>query len=113
MNTAIKISALAAAIAFGASSASAESFRTNAGATNTNPSETTQQGTTTEQLAIQNGTTDGSAVGTNDAWMGGDRGAVYGSGMGADRSFDVSPRISTNPTESETGDSTIEELRKR
>ncbi|WP_075217571.1 hypothetical protein [Mongoliimonas terrestris] len=113
MNTAIKISALAAAIAFGASSASAETFRTNAGAANTNPSETTQQGNVTEQLAIQNGTADGSAVGTNDAWLGRSGGAAYGSGMGETRAFDVSPRISTNPTESERGDSTIEELQKR
>lgn len=108
---ATKISALAAALVIGATSFASAQTWTNAGAANTNPSETTQNGTATEQLMIQRGEAHGagygtSAVGTNDAMMG--RGAgvdVWGA--------PTSPKNTVNPSESQRGDSTIEELQKR
>ncbi|WP_181706381.1 hypothetical protein [Chthonobacter rhizosphaerae] len=105
--TALKISTLAAAIALGMSSASVAQTWSNAGAQNTNPSETTQNGNATEQLMLQHGA-GSSAVGTNDSAMGSGYGAGYGMSVSP-----VSPKNTVNPTESQRGDSTIEELRKR
>lgn len=108
---ATKISALAAAMVIGLSSVASAQTWTNADAANTNPSETTQNGTVTEQLMIQekgamhSGAYGSSAVSTNDS---------MGPRMGVnDLGAPVSPKNTTNPSESQRGDSTIEELQKR